>query len=66
MDRNNKNKNTNRIMADTSTIWHIPPTNDYLLTAQQEPYKKSLTPWEFLGRKLGEWTISRKMTRQKE
>ena len=49
---------------------HIPPTNYQLLAAQQEPYKKAqpLTKniWEFSGKKSGEWTISRKMTWQKE
>ena len=29
-------------MANTSSKLHIPPTN-YLLAAQEEPYKKSLT-----------------------
>ena len=50
---------------------HIPPTNYHLLAAQQEPYKK-LTRNEILEfsgeekKKSGEWTISSKMTRQKE
>ena len=49
---------------------HRPLTNYHLLAAQQEPYEKA---WlftknvvEFSGKKLGEQTISRKMTRQKE
>ena len=49
---------------------HIPPTNCHLLHAQQEPYKKAypLTKniWEFSGKKSGEWTISRQITRKKE
>ena len=60
-------------MANTSATWqqaHIPPTNYHLLATQEEPYKKSLTLNEkylsFLEKKLGEWNISRKMTRQKE
>ena len=59
-------------MANTSAIWQqAAPTNYHLLAAQQEPYKKAypLTKniWSFLGEKeSGEWTISRKMTRQKE
>ena len=49
---------------------HTPPTNYHLLAARQEPYKKAQllikNIWEFSGKRSGEWTISRKMTRQKE
>ena len=45
-----------------------PPTNHHLLAAQQEPYKNACLLTEnicqFSG--TGEWTISRKMTGQKE
>ena len=41
----------------------IPPTNYHLLAAEQEPTKNVS---EIFGGKSGEWTISRKMTRQKE
>ena len=41
----------------------IPPTNYLLLAAEQEPSKNVL---EMFGEKSGEWTLSRKMTRQKE
>ena len=41
----------------------IPPTNYHLLAAEQEPTKNVS---EIFGEKSGEWTISRKMTRQKE
>ena len=38
-----------------------------LLAAQQEPYKKQNKTKTFSGeKKAGEWTIRRKMTRQKE
>ena len=44
-------------------------TNNHLLAAQQQPYKKSLSTKnirEFLGKRSGEWISSRKMTRWKE
>ena len=58
-------------MANISAIWQqAAQTTHHLLAAQQEPYKKAyLLPkknWEFSAKKSGEWTISRKMTRQKE
>ena len=64
-------------MANTNTIWQQAVHTTYklsnhLLTAQQEPYKKAhlLTgkkSWENEpDKKTGEWTISIKMTRQKE
>ena len=60
-------------MANTSAIRqyaaHITYQN-HLLAAQQEPYKKDLTLNEmfenFLQKTSGEWTSSRKITRQKE
>ena len=42
------------------SMLHIPPTNCLLLTAKQEPYKKSLLLTknieEFSGKNSGEWT----------
>ena len=49
---------------------HIPPASYHLLAVQQEPYNKVhlLTKTENLlwNKMSGEWTMSRKMTRQKE
>ena len=61
------------IMANTSAIWKQAAHTTYQLSSPScstRAIQKSLTLKEkylsFLGGKSGEWTISRKMTRQKE
>ena len=61
-------------MANTSTIWQQAAHTTYheLLAAQQKPCRKSLTfkekGWikKKKKKKSGEWTVSRKLTSQKE
>ena len=60
------------IMANTSAIWQQAAHTTYQLSSPScstRAIQKSLTlkkNYEFSGKKSGEWTISRKMTRQKE
>ena len=52
---------------------HIQPTSYFLLVPQQDRAIQQKTPYfsqknnvaEFIGNKLGEWTVSRKMTSRK-
>ena len=60
-------------MANTSAIWQQAAHTTYQLSSPNcstRAIQKSLTLNEkylsFLEKKSGEWTISRKMTRQKE
>ena len=60
-------------MECASAIWQQAAHTTYHPAAQQEPYKnayfltnKQTNNGEHSGKKSGEWTISRKMTRQKE
>ena len=60
-------------MANTSAIWQQAAHTTYQLSSPScstRAIQKSLTLKEkylsFLGGKSGEWTISRKMTRQKK
>ena len=57
-------------MANTSAIWQraAHTTFYHLLAAQQKPHQEANSEQkknEFWGKKSEEWTISRKMTRQK-
>ena len=61
------------ITANTSAIWQQAAHTTYQLSSPScstRAIQKSLTLNEkylsFLGKKSGEWTISRKITRQKE
>ena len=59
-------------MANTSAIWQQAAHTTYQLLfprCSTRAIQKSLTlkkNYEFSGKKSGEWTISRKMTREKE